>query len=100
MWDWDDDEDDETVDEIEEEEEEDDAELLARVERAYRSERSRIRACTDVEELRSMRNSYRQQLTSRTLVGVAAIRGNDLLEIIDDRITDLKAQQIAKRRKG
>ena len=77
--------------------EEDPGVVLARVERAYREERARVRASVDLDELRTMRELYRTQIANGTLHGIAAVRGNDLLEHIDDRITDLKAAKLAER---
>lgn len=78
-------------------EEEDPGVVLARVERAYREERARVRATVDLDELRTMRELYRTQIADGTLHGIAAVRGNDLLEQIDDRVTDLKAARLAER---
>ena len=97
MWDWDDDDDDELVEETVQDDEPDAEELLARVERAFRADRARIRACGDVGELRAMQDDFRASLADGTLYGVAALRGNDLLELIDERITDLKAARVAGR---
>ena len=97
MWNWDDDGD-ELVEETEQGDDEADAEeLLARVERAFRADRARIRACSDVGELRAMQDDFRASLADGTLYGIAALRGNDLLELIDERITDLKAARVAGR---
>ena len=92
MWNWDDDE---LVEETGQDDEPDDDELLARVERAFRADRARIRACGDVGELRAMQDDFRASLADGTLYGVAALRGNDLVELIDERITDLKAARMA-----
>lgn len=97
MWNWDDDGD-ELVEETEQGDDEGDAEeLLARVERAFRADRARIRACADVSELRAMQDEFQASLADGTLYGVAALRGNDLVELIDARITDLKAARVAGR---
>lgn len=42
-----------------------------------------------------MQEYFRASLADGTLYGVAALRGNDLVEIIDARITDLKAARVA-----
>lgn len=101
FWDQFDDDDDDEIEESNEgvayPEEEDAAEILARVEHAYREERARVRASEDLAELRTMRETYREELSAGTLTGVAAVRGGDLLELIDDRITDLKAARLAER---
>lgn len=77
--------------------EEDPRSVLARVELAYREERARVRGSVDLDELRAMRELYRTQIADGTLHGIGAVRGNDLLEHIDDRITDLKAARLAER---
>lgn len=99
FWDFldEDEETEETDEETESAEEEDPAEVLARVERVYREERAGIRASVDLDELRAMRELYRTQIADGTLHGIATVRGNDLLEQIDDRITDLKAARLAER---
>ena len=99
QFDNDDDESEESDEGVEYLEEEDPAEILARVEHAYREERARIRASEDLAELGTMRKTYRAQLSDGTLYGIAAVRGDDLLELIDDRITDLKAARLAERRR-
>jgi hypothetical protein len=97
MWDWDDDAPEGEDEDLDGEEGDDPGELLARVERAFRADRARIRACGDVGELRAMQDDFRASLADGTLYGVAAVRGNDLLELIDERITDLKAERVAGR---
>ena len=99
FWDFldEDDEIEETDEETESAEEEDPGEVLSRVERVYREERASVRASVDLDELRAMRELYRAQIADGTLHGIAAVRGNDLLEHIDDRITDLKAARLAER---
>jgi hypothetical protein len=92
-------------DELDEEEETDDEgegedqeEVLARIEKAFRSDRVRIRASNEIAELRRLRSEY-QTLESNTEINQAArIRARDLVELIDDRITDLKAKRLADRR--
>ncbi len=96
MWKWDDDED-ESVEETGQDDELDAEELLARVERAFRADRARIRACGDVGELRAMQDEFQASLADGTLYGIAALRGNDLVELIDARITDLTAARMAGR---
>lgn len=85
-------------DDDEEEEEEDEEELLARIEKAFRGERARSRACTDLNELRALRPEYQTVESNGTLNQAGRIRAHDLIEIIDDRVTDLKAKRIAARR--
>lgn len=99
FWDFldEDEETEETDEETESAEEEDPAEVLARVERVYREERARVRSSVDLNELLAMRELYRTQIADGTLHGIAAVRGNDLLEHIDVRITDLKAARLAER---
>jgi hypothetical protein len=42
-------------------------------------------------------DEFQASLADGTLYGVAALRGNDLLELFDERITDLKAARVAGR---
>lgn len=93
------DDDDEIEDEEEgdEEEEEDEDDLLARIEQAYRSDRAKIRVMDDVHELRAQRAEYEQLLASGRLHQAGRLRARDLLELIDDRVTDVKAKRLASR---
>ena len=90
----------EEYEESEEEEEggdgPDEAELLVRLERAFRTERAGIRETSDVQALRRLRGEYEALLRQEGLRGAVAMRANDLLELIDERITDLRATQRAK----
>lgn len=83
--------------EEEDEEEEDEEELLARIERAFRTERARIRACEDLHELRAMRADHQSLVTNRNAAPAARIRSRDLVELVDDRVTDLKAKRLVAR---
>ena len=68
---------------------------LARIESAFRAERSVLRACVDVAELRAKRREYQAMLSNGGVVGVGRLRVNDLIEILDDRASDLKAKRFA-----
>lgn len=83
--------DDDQEDEVQEDDEDED--LYARVDRAYRDERAKVRASEDIAELREMRETYQEQLMEGKLPGITGVRANDLIEQIDDRITDLKARR-------
>ena len=65
---------------------------LEEVERGYRADRARIRACDDVHELRAMKAEYEAILRRRVLSEAGRVRAGDLIELIDDRITDLRAR--------
>lgn len=82
----------------EEEEENDEVEDEADVDRQFREQRARVRACGDVDELRQMRANLRHAVSAGTVRGASRIRATDLIEIIDDRITDLRAKQLSDRR--
>lgn len=86
---------DEEIEGGEEEEEEDDP---ADIERQFREQRARVRTCVDLDELRRLRSNLRHAVSARTVQGIARVRASDLIELIDDRITDIKAKQIADRR--
>lgn len=92
------DDDDDELDEEEDEEEEDEDDLLARIEHAYRSERARIRASDDGHELRALRTEYVALEASGRLNQAGRLRARDLIELIDDRVTDLKAKRLASGR--
>lgn len=74
----------------------DDEEIVANVERAFRGERARIRACESLVELREIRATYEDHAVSLPHVA-QRIRARDLVEIADDRITSLKAARLARR---
>ena len=88
---WDGDEDQEDEEEVQDDDEDED--LYARVDRAHRDERAKVRTSEDIAELREMRETYQEQLMEGKLPGITGVRANDLIEQIDDRITDLKARR-------
>lgn len=96
MWPEDDDEDD--LDGFVDEEEGDDEDIVARVETAFREERAWIRTATDTDALRELRVTYKAQIADEVLVGVAALRAGDLVELIDSRLADLKAARLQRER--
>ena len=69
------------------------AERLERIEKAFREERTKVRACDDVAALRTMRRDYQEILASA--VGVGRLRMNDLIETVDEQVTNLKAKRFA-----
>jgi hypothetical protein len=75
---------------------EDDDERFAAIERAFRLERANIRSCEDLHELRHLRASH-QALANSNAREAGRIRARDLVDLIDDRITDLKARRMARR---
>lgn len=79
-----------------EDDDEDDDEVFANIERAFRQERAAIRACDDLHELRRLRATH-QALANSGARDAGRIRARDLVELIDDRITDLKARRMARR---
>ncbi len=96
------DEESEDEDEESDEDESDDAddepdegaeERLERIEKAFRAERTKVRACDDVAALRTMRRDYQEILASA--VGVGRLRMNDLIETVDEQVTNLKAKRFA-----
>jgi hypothetical protein len=91
--DWDEDEDEDEDYAEESEDDEDEEELLMRIERAFRNERARIRNCNDVYTLRQLRDQYGQDLAGGSLNQAARIRARDLIELVDDRITDVSSRR-------
>lgn len=77
---------------------EDDDEQLYEIERAFRDDRATIRACEDLRELRRLRSAH-QDLADSDGREAGRIRARDLVELIDERITDLRARRIASRRR-
>lgn len=92
----DDDSDELDFDDEEEDEDEDEDEVFANIERAFRQERAAIRVCDDLHELRRLRATH-QALANSGARDAGRIRARDLVELIDDRITDLKARRMARR---
>lgn len=84
---------DEPEDEQDDDEEDDEAAKLDCIEKAFRTERTRIRACDDIAELRTMRRDYQEILAGA--VGVGRLRMSDLIELVDEQVTNLKAKRFA-----
>jgi hypothetical protein len=96
---YDEEEDEDVVEEEDEEEEGEDPDVvLARIEKAFRTERARIRASVDIGELRALRSEYQALESNARMPQAARIRARDLVELIDDRVTDIKAKRLADRR--
>ena len=69
---------------------------LARLDRAFRALRGRVRACSDVSELRTWRAEQAAALAGR-LTPTVRLRTLDIIEAIDDRVTDLRALRAGRR---
>jgi len=81
--------------EIEEEDDtlpEEDDDMLARLDKEFRKLRARVRASTDPSELWSMRAEHTAALAERQTPTVRH-RTLDIIEAIDDRVTDLRARR-------
>lgn len=65
---------------------------LARLDKEFRKQRTRIRAMTDLSELRAHRAEHADALTER-LGPMTRIRTQDLIEEIDIRVTDIRASR-------
>lgn len=72
--------------------------VLQRVERAFRGERARVRAAEDPDELRALRSAYLDLEAGGGLNLAGRVRVRDLVELIDDRLTDLEARRFVTRR--
>lgn len=77
--------------------EEDDGDSDAAVEATFREERAAVRASIDLPDLRRVRRNLHDALAEGDLAGVAAARARDLVELIDDRIAELRARQMTGR---
>lgn len=91
-----DDEDESDEDDADEDESDDDdeADRLDRIEKAFRAERTVIRACDNVADLRAKRREY-QVILANTANNVGRLRMNDLIELVDERAIELKAGRFA-----
>ena len=92
----DDNDDDTYADDEEDDEDDGDETQFDRIERAFREERATIRSCDDVLELRTLR-AWHVDLAESGVCEAGRIRAKDLVELVDDRITDLKARRLARR---
>lgn len=72
-------------------EEEDEEDLLERVESAFRTDRARIRQSDSIYELRLLKVEYQDLESNGRLSQAGRIRARDLMELVDQRITDLRA---------
>ncbi len=94
----DDDSDDDGEDEDEDEDEygdelpEEDEAALARLDKEFRKQRTRIRSMTDLSELRTLRGVHADALNER-MGPMARLRTQDLIEEIDIRVTDIRASR-------
>jgi hypothetical protein len=88
-----DDDDDDDDDEAAGAQAEDEAQLT-RIEKAYRAERAVVRACDDVADLRTKRREY-LAILGGTTNSVGRLRVNDLIELVDERVIELKAGRFA-----
>jgi len=89
--------DDAPTDDPDDEEAEDEDEHIRQVEAGFRSDRARIRSCGDLDELRELRAEYQRLEMRGGLSAAGRIRAHDLVELIDERITDIKAQRMDRR---
>ncbi len=65
---------------------------LTRLDKEFRKQRTRIRAMTDLSELRTLRGEHAEALTER-LGPMTRLRTQDLIEEIDIRVTDIRASR-------
>ncbi len=87
-------EDDESEDEGEDDDEpdaEEDDGLHERVEEAFRVDRRAIRASNDAGELREKSAELERAILNGRMPGIAGVRARDLIELIDDRLTELRS---------
>lgn len=71
---------------------EEDEAALGRLDVAFRALRAKVRASSDLVELRTMRAQYLESLGGR-LSPTVRLRTRDLLEEIDERVTELRARR-------
>ena len=65
--------------------------LNERVEEAFRIDRRAIRASTDGGELRERSAGLERAIRSGQMPGIAGVRARDLIELIDERLTELRS---------
>jgi hypothetical protein len=86
-----DDADDDSDDDDDDLPDEDEA-ALARLDKEFRKQRTRIRSMTDLSDLRALRGEHADALTER-LGPMTRLRTQDLIEEIDIRVTDIRASR-------
>lgn len=98
MFDWlDDDDDENTETDADEEEDDEDDNDPAAIEASFREQRAALRANVDTADLRRIRRNLQNALAGGNLDALVAARAGDLVEIIDDRIAELRARQMTDR---
>lgn len=100
MFDWlDDDEEDESAEEEgdEGEDEGDEEQSEAAIEASFREERANVRRSADLGDLRRKRRNLQNALDTEQIDGLTAARARDLVELIDDRIAEVRARQMTDR---
>ena len=88
--------DDDDDDDDDEDDEDEDETQFDRIERAFREERATIRSCDNVHKLRTLR-AWHVDLAESGACEAGRIRARDLVELVDERITDIKARRLARR---
>ena len=86
------DDDDEGEDDDDDELPEEDEAALARLDKEFRKQRTRVRSMTDLSELRTLRGVHADALNER-MGPMARLRTQDLIEEIDIRVTDIRASR-------
>lgn len=96
MFDWLDDDDENAETDAEEGETDDDDEdhSDAAVEASFREQRAVVRGSGDLGDLRRMRRNLQNALDGEVLEGLTAARARDLVELIDDRMAEVRAKQM------
>lgn len=90
---WPEDEEDDELDEVAEEDDGDEDAVIERIEAAFRQEHARIRGATNREWLHRLRANYEAEIADLALVGVAADRAHDLIDLIYERLAELEAAE-------
>ena len=86
-----DDDSDETWEELQQLIAEIEEEDVDEVERGFRADRAAVRKCRSLAELRKRAEALTSLLADDALGPVGIVRAHDLIELIDDRVTDLLA---------
>lgn len=94
MFDWLDDDDENEETDAEDGETDDEDHSDAAVEASFREQRAVVRGSGDLGDLRRMRRNLQNALDGEVLEGLTAARARDLVELIDDRIAEVRAKQM------
>ena len=76
------------------EEEEDEDQQLDDIDTWFRQHASRVRHCSDLEDLADLRSEFTSLTTDRSTPQAARLRARDLVRLAGDRIAEVRTRRI------